>query len=209
MPLEGLAAYLTSPSIEIATGGAQLVMVSVTHLNGFTGDVLLVVDAVPEGMRAESSAMETTDGVSSALLAISAPATVAAGSYPVTVRAIGFGVPDASVPLTIVVSPSGTPVYTLEARPVSAYQGTSTAVRASIDRGVNTKNKPVTLTVTGAPNGVGVTLYPETNDAAVSTMTVTVAASVPVGQYTITLRGVSVGLADRVANIPLTVLPKF
>ncbi len=203
-----MKAYVTSPTVEIAGGGAQLVMASVTRLNGYDGDIALVVDALPEGMRAESDGMQTADGVSSALIAIVASTAVIPGKYPVSVRAIGFGVPDASVALSVEVSPAGTPVYTLEARPISAYQGASTVVRASIDRGANTKSVPVTLTATAVPNGVGVLLYPETNVAAITTMTVVVGPGVPLGQYAITLRGVSVGLPDRVATIPLTVLSK-
>lgn len=207
-PTPGIIAYVTSPTVEITGGGAQLVMASVTRLNGFNGDVEVVVDALPEGIRAESSGMETADRVSSTLIAIVASTSVAPGEYTVSVRAIGFGVPDASVALTVVVSPAGTPVYTLEARPISAVAGASAIVRTSIDRGVNTKSRPVTVLVTDVPNGVGVSLYPETNVAAITTMTVVVGPNVLPGQYAIKIRGVSVGLPDRVATIPLTVLSK-
>ena len=205
-PTPGMIAHVTSPTIELAGGGAQLVMASVTRLNGFDADIALVVDALPEGMRAESNGMETVDGMSSALIAVVASTNVVPGQYPVTVRAIGFGVPDASVGLTVVVSPAGTPVYTLEARPISVYAGASAIVRTSIDRGVNTKSRPITVLVTDVPNGVGVSLYPETNVAAITTMTVVAGPNVLPGQYAIKIRGVSVGLPDRVATIPLTVL---
>jgi hypothetical protein len=52
-----------------------------------------------------------------------------------------------------------------------------------------------------------VSFYPVSNVAALSNMTVTVGADVQPGQYSVTIRGATSGLSDRVATIPLQVLP--
>ncbi len=85
-------------------------------------------------------------------------------------------------------------------------RGSSVSGFASIDRGLNTLDVPVTLIAENVPAGVTAILYPTTNYKALSTMTVTVAANVAPGHYTFSVRGVAPGLADRTAIIPLTVL---
>ena len=94
-PAPAITTVVSSPSIEVGVGGAQLVVVSVIRRDGFTGEITLVVDGAPAGLRGLQSEIRTVNGVSSALMAVSAGTTLAPGSYPVTVRAIAFGADDA------------------------------------------------------------------------------------------------------------------
>lgn len=205
-PPPGMVASLTSGAVEVASGGVDLIVASVIRTGEFAGDVQFVVDGAPEGIHVEASTTQTSTGVTSALLAIAASGAVPLGDYPLTIRAIAYGVPDARATLLVTVAPAGTQGYTLEARPIAVVRGANASVNASIDRGVNTKNVSVALTAPGLPAGVSATLYPATNTAALATLTVTVGGEVTPGHYTITLRGVAAGIADRVAVIPLTVL---
>ena len=203
-PTIGLS--VTSSQIEAAQGEAELVVANVTRGGGYVGDVTFVIDGLPDGMRAEASSLITANGVTSALLAVAVDSTVAIGNYNLAVHATASGLPDAVAPLAIVVEPVGTPVYTLETRPVSVPRGSSVTVFANIDR-ANSRDVPVSLSAEKLPAGVTVTLYPVTNPKALSNMTISVDPTVPPGQYFISIRGAAAALTDRVATIPLLVLP--
>jgi hypothetical protein len=202
-----IAVTVTSSELEVPREQVELLVASVTRGGGYTGDAQLVIDSIPAGFRAEVSGYITTSGMTSALLAVEVDSTVALGIYTLAVRAVAFGLPDVVTPLSVVVESASTPVYTLETRPIAVMRGTSGMAFANIDRGANTLNVPVTISAEGLPAGVTVSLYPVTNSEALSNMTITVGSGVAPGQYSIRIRGATSLLADRVATIPLQVLP--
>ena len=202
-----IAVTLTSPQVEAARDQVELLVANVTRRGGYGGDVQLVIDSIPSGVRAQVSGYITENGVTSAFVAVHVDSGVALGIYTMAVRAVAFGLPDIVTPLSVVVEPDGTPGYTLETRPINVTRGTSVTVYANIDRSSDAINVPVTISAEKLPAGVTVSLYPTTNQKVLSNMTVTVGADVEPGQYSLTIRGVTGGLSDRVATIPLQVLP--
>jgi hypothetical protein len=201
-----LALAVGSEVLDLPQGLAVLTVVNVSRVGGYGGDVTFSVDGVPSGMRALTSSPETRDGVTSVLLAVGTDTGFATGVYPLTVRASGNGVHDVVGLLTITVTPAGSGVYALEIRPVSVVQGGQVTTLVSINR-ADFLNVSVRTTAEHVPPGVTATIYPEDNLKALSNMTVAVGRNVAPGQYSFTVRGTTPGLADRVAIVPLTVLP--
>lgn len=198
---------ISASQLEVARGQVELVLANVTRGGGYDGDVALVVDKAPDGIRAQVSGYITANGVTSAYIAVFVDPAVDVGIYEVAVRAIAFGLPDISVPFSIVVEPSGTPAYTLEIRPIAIARGTSAVISTYIDRGSNSRDIPVVLTVDTLPAGVTVSLYPVSNAKSLTNMTVNVGADAAPGLRWLTIRGRTTSLNDRTATIPLQVLP--
>ena len=195
-----------SDQLDLPQGLAALTVVNVSRARGFSGDVSFSVEGVPDGMRALASSVETQDGVTSALLAVGTDPGFPTGVYPLTIHASGNGQPDALGLLTVTVTPAGSGVYALEIRPVSVPQGGQVSTLLSINR-ADFFNISVRTTAENIPAGVTVTIYPEDNLKALSNMTVAVSKNVAPGEYRLTFRGSTPGLADRIEVVPLTVLP--
>ena len=204
-PAPAIALSVGSDRLDLPTGLAVLTVVNVARTGGYTGDIAFSVEGAPEGMRALASSPETTDGVTSVLLAVGSDPGFATGTYPLTVRANGNGVRDAVGLLTVTVTPAGSGVYALEIRPVSVMQGTQGTALLSINR-ADFLDVAVKTTAESVPPGVTVTIFPEENLKALGNMTIAVARNVAPGRYTFTLRGSTPGLADRTEIVPLTVL---
>ena len=205
-PAPAIALSVGSTELDLPQGLAVLTVANVSRSGGFTGDVAFTIEGAPPGLRALVSSPETTDGVTSVLLAVGSDREFATGTYPLTVRATGAGVKESVDQLTVTVTPAGSGVYALEVRPVSVPQGGTTTTLLSINR-ADFFNIAVRTTAEQVPPGVTVTIYPVENIKALSNMTVAVARSVPPGHYSITIRGFTAGLPDRLETVPLTVLP--
>lgn len=201
-----ISVSMSSPQLEVARGQVELVLANVRRSGGYGGDVTLIVDGAPAGIRAQVSGYVTENGMTSAYVAVFIDQSVPIGIYNLSVRVIAFGLADAAAPFSVVVEPSGTPAYTLGSRPISILRGTSAVMLTYIDRGSNTRDVPVVLTAEGLPGGVTVSLYPITNAKSLTNMTVTVGAGVPPGHHTITIRGTTSTMNDRITTIPLQVL---
>lgn len=205
LPPPAISLSVGSTDLDLPQGLAVLTVANVMRSGGFSSDVVFTVDGAPPGMRALVSAAETLDGITSILVSVGCDRDFPTGSYPLTVRANGNGVSEVTGLLNVTVRPAGTGVYALEVRPVSVVQGAQSTVLLSINR-ADFLNIAVRTTAERIPPGVSVTIYPEQNLKALSNMTIAVARSVAPGQYSITLRGATPGLADRVETVPLTVL---
>jgi hypothetical protein len=206
VPSAAIALTVGSAEIDLPQGLAVLTVANVSRSGGFAGDVVFAVEGAPSGMRALAASPETLDGVTSVLVAVGTDPGFATGTYPLTVRASGGGVSDAVGSLTVIVRPAGTGVYALEVRPVSVAQGGQTVELVRINR-ADFLNIPVTISSEHVPAGVTITIYPVKNIKALSYMTVAAARTAEPGQYRITVRGFTPGLADRIETVPLTVLP--
>lgn len=195
-----------SDQLDLPQGLAALTVVNVSRAPGFTGDVTFSVEGVPDGMRALATGIETTDGVTSALLSVGTDRGFPTGVYPLTIHASGQGQSDALGLLTVTVTPAGSGVYALEIRPVSVPRGGQVSTLLSINR-ADFFDVSIRTTAENVPAGVTVTIYPEDNAKALSNLTVAVARNVAPGEYRLKFRGSTPGLADRIEVVPLTVVP--
>lgn len=201
-----LAVALSSFPASVTAGGQATAGVTVTRGGSFTGSVTLAAEGMPTGVTASFSATSLAAGVTTATLTVQIGGTVAAGNYPITVRATGSGVSAATAQLTLVVTAATTPGFSLTATPtalsvVAGAQGTSTLTIAR--SGGFTGN--VQLAAEGAPTGVTTSFSVAPVTGTSSTLTLAVGAATAPGTYPITVRGTGTGVTERTATVTLTV----
>lgn len=191
----------TSATVE--QGSSTDVSVTVTGGGGFSGSATVSLQGPPSGVTGAVSNVQSSNGNTTATLTISVGASVAPGSYNLTVRASGSGVsPDeATFSLTVTAAPA----YELSATPASLAieQGGEGTSDIAITRTNFTGD--VTLAGEGAPGGMTASFdtNPVSGDAA--TLTLAVDDTVPTGTYTLTVRGTTTSLADRTVDIEVMV----
>jgi len=210
--LDALAAYQwlnTTPdftssvspsSASTAAGGAVSYTVSVSPVNGFTGDVSLTLSGLSESQATWSiSPPVITGGSGSAQVTVSTAASIAAGTYPLTITATS-GATVHSAPATLVVT--APPGFTLSATPTSrnvvvGAGATYTVGAASL----NGFADDVALSLTGLPAGVGTASFspPVIAGAGSSQLTVTTFPTAPGGTYPLTITGTAGGVTHTVA----------
>lgn len=89
---------------------------------------------------------------------------------------------------------------------LALQQGEHGTVAVGVARSSGFSNT-VTLTVTGAPDGLTTSFSPASleHDAAISQLTITASAAVPAGTYPLTLHANARGVAEQTATITVTV----
>ncbi len=188
-----LAVALSSNSGSVVAGSQVTLTTTVTRGGSFTGVVTMAAEGAPSGVTASFSASSLAAGVSSAGLTLQVGSGVAAGTYPITVRATGTGVSAATATYALTVTSAAVPTFTLAAAPTTVsvtagQQGTSTLTITRSSGFTGTVN----LTATGAPTGVTATFAPAAVTGTTSTVTLAVAASTAAGTYPITIRGAGI-----------------
>jgi subtilase family serine protease len=139
--------------------------------------------------------------------------TSGSNGYPATVGydlVTGWGSPNGSALINGLINTIGIPGYGLTASPstFSVVQGSS--VTSTITSTVlNGFDSAISLSVTGQPTGVTVSLSPTSiTGAGTSTLTIAVAASTVTGTYNIRVRGTS-GKITETVTVSLTVRPIY
>jgi len=190
----------SAPSL--AQGASATVPVSVTRTGGFIGSVALTATA-PAGITAALSPTSLTGTAATSTLTIAAAATVAPGTYPVTVTAQTPGLAAQNVTVNATVTVAGTYTLLLTPSTLSMVQGTNGTTNLAINR-QGGFNGAVALTAT-APTGITATITPASvtgNEAAIA---VAVAGTVAPGNHTVTIRGATPGLADQTVALTISV----
>lgn len=170
--------------------------------NNFNGAVTLTLEGAPTGV---TGAFATSPLAGNATtLAVTVQASVAPGTYSLTVRGSAAGLADRTATLALTVQPA--PSITLGASPnaVTAVRGgAGVATTLSIAR--TNFTGPVTLSAAGVPVGVTVAFNtsPTTGNSASATFTATNQA-LP-GAYTVTFTGTGTGIANGTVQVSLTV----
>jgi subtilisin family serine protease len=218
--LDALAAYQwlgTTPdftasvspsSASTAAGGAVSYGVSVSPVNGFTGDVSLALSGLSESQASWSiSPTVITGGVGSAQLTVSTATSIAAGTYPLTITATsGATVHTAAATLVVTVPPDFNLSATPTSRSVVAGAGTTYAVGVT---SLNGFADNVALSLTGLPSAVGTaTFSPQVvAGAGSSQLSVTTLATAAGGSYPLTISGTGGG-KSHTATVTLVVSPR-
>lgn len=180
-------------SLSVAPGGAAAYAVSLSSLNGFDEAVDLSVSGLPVAATAVFSADPVTPtGTSS--LTIQTQSTTQAGSYAITVQAVGGGLThQAAATLDVVLSPDFTITVDPPAQTVTAGQSTTYTVTVAP---LNGFASPVQLSVDGLPNRITIDLSdPRFTPPGTAVLTLTIPATgVAVGTYAFQVSGASGGL---------------
>jgi hypothetical protein len=163
-----LTATAIQDGTSVAANSNNTNVVTVTSLDNFSGTVKLALNNVPAGVTASfnPASLALTPGASAtSVITLSASTTAPTGS--VTALIVGSsGTLTNGVPLLLAITPPSTvvnvPGFSLSAAPtfVTMTQATTTiAVTVSSQNGFAA---PVTLSVSGLPNGILATLTPDT-----------------------------------------------
>jgi uncharacterized membrane protein/biotin operon repressor len=201
-----LALTFAPATLDVAAGASGTTTVTTTRNSAFSAAVSLAITGLPQGVTAKLSPTSiTAPGAGSSVITATVSATMAGGTYPVTVTATGGGTTKA-VLLAINVLPAPSFSLTLSPTAISVVAGNSGSTTATTIR-TTTFNSAVTLKVTGMPAGItpstGLISAP---GSGISTLGVTVGSSVAAGSYALTVTATGGGVT-KTAPLALTVLP--
>lgn len=203
-PAPTIAISLSTNVLTIPQGGSQDLNATITR-TGFTGAIVIETEGAPAGVTAAASGISTSGSITTGTVTVSVAASVAPGSYNLTVRASGSGVTSVTQGVTLIVPVPPTPVITLALSTGSqgVDQGASGApITVSLTRA--SAPDPITLTLEGAPPGLIGIFNPAPVTGTSATLTLTAGGAVPEGVYNLTVRASTPGAADVTA--PLQVL---
>jgi hypothetical protein len=177
----------TPPSQSVAQNTDATFTVSVSPLNGFTGNVDLSVSGLPANATAGFASPTISGGSGSTSLQVSTTG-VAAGTYTLTVTGTsGTMVRSTSVVLTVVA-----PDFTLEASPSSqsVRRGTNGDFTITVSA-LNGFSEDVKLSVVGLPSGFTATWVPSNSivGSGVATLRIMPGKGAPRGVTQVTVEG--------------------
>ena len=192
--------------VTIVQGQSGTVDVAVARTAPFSGAVALSLEGAPAGVTPTFDPASVASGATASTLTLAIASSATPGTYPLTIRAKGQGVTDATVALSLVVTEAPPPSFALALSPtsVSVAQGASVTSTATITRS-NGFGGDVALAVTGAPAGVTVAPVSIPSTATSGTITVVASASATPGTYSLTVTGTGTGVANQTATLSLTV----
>jgi hypothetical protein len=168
--------------VSLGQGTTGSGLISIYPLYGFTGKVNLSVSGLPSGVTASFSPNPTT-GFST--LTLNASGSVPTGTSTVTVTATSGNV-TASTTFTLAIF---TPSFSLFTSSLNIGQGSSGVTPVSVYQQYGFSSK-VNLSVSGLPTGVTASFATNPTSSS-SALTLTVAPTAPLGQYTLTVTGIS------------------
>jgi hypothetical protein len=186
-----------SPATQtVGSGSSTSYGVTITPVNGFTGQVAFSVSGLPAGA---SGAFTPNPATASSSLSVTTSTTTPSGTYALTITGVsGSLTHTASVSLVV-----STPDFTLSGSPSSrtVTQGGSTTYTVSINA-IAGFSSAVTLTASGLPTGASAAFSPNPTSAS-STLTITTSTTTPTGASTLTITGIS-GTLTHTTTVSLT-----
>ena len=187
-------------SATTAAGGAVSYAISVSPVNGFTGDVSLTLSGLSESEASWTiSPPVIAGGSGSAQVSVNTATSIAAGTYPLTITMTsGATVHSATVTLVVTAPPD----FGMSVTPTSRNAVAGADVTYTV--GVTSLNgfaENVELSLTGLPSGVGTASFsPQAiAGAGSSQLTVTTLPSAPGGTYPLTITGTAGDVTHTVA----------
>ena len=202
----GFDVTVSPAAVSVQAGGTGRTAVRIARSGGYAGSVTLSVTGAPAGLTATLAAATTL--ADSVELSLAAGAAVAPAAYPLKVIGQVAGLPSDTTTLTVTVTAAPASNFTVALNPtaVTVQQGTNATSAVSITR--TNFTGAVTLSVSGAPNGVTVTLDSTTVGGNGTTVRVAVAIDAAPGTYNLTVHGTATGIAEKTAALAVTVTPR-
>ncbi len=186
---------VTGSNFTVRAGESVTSALTVARSGGFTGSVQLT-SSPAAGITVSFAPSPVSGATATATIAVER--TVAAGSYPITIRATSAAPPiERIVSITLVVTsaaPTGSFALSVAPSPVPVSVGGATSASVSIVRNGGFTG-PVQLELSSVPSGITATLSATTVSGTSASMLVTATSGVAAGTYSFTLRGVAPGIA--------------
>jgi subtilisin family serine protease len=189
-------------SLGVTPGGTASYTISVSGVNGFTGDVTLSAAGLPAQATWSLTPTTITGGSGSALLTVATDASTTPGSYPLTVAGSGDVLSRRAYTTLNVLAPD----FTLGASPPSVSAARGQAARYSVVvSSVAGFSGGATMSLTGLPARATSSFSANPVGAPGSAnLTVSIAASTPRGTFTVRITGRS-GSVTHQTTVALTV----
>src|SRR5256884_229810 len=184
-PSFGLSASPSSVTVTQGSSGTSTITSSV--MGGFNSGISLSATGQPTGVMVGFSPTSIT-GAGTSTMTFTVAASVAAGTYSITVRGTS-GNTTKTTAVTLTVNATSQPNFNVSASPsnVTVTQGTSATSGITITA-QNGFAGTVSFAASGVPSGAGATFNPTAvTGSGTSTMTLTTSTSTPTGTYTITI----------------------
>jgi hypothetical protein len=221
--LDALASYhwlATSPDFTVAAspssqttsaGGSVSYNLTVTAVNGFSGDVSLSLAGLSASQASWSASPPVVPGGSgTSVLTVATSTTIAPGSYPLTVTGSSGSTSHSALASLVVPAPPDFAVgVTPASRTVAAGAGTTYTVGVS---SLNGFSGDVALSLGGLPASVGSASFTPATVAGAgsSQLAITTSAAAPAGSYPLTVSGTSGSTTHSVsATLVVTGPPDF
>ncbi len=199
----GFAVTLNPTALTVAPGAQGTSAINIARTGGFTGALTFALQGnPPAGVVLTLPSGPVTAATSQ--ITVSVGATVAAGSYPLTINVTGTGVPASTVTLTLTVPSVGGLSLAVSPATVSVTQGQSSQATITVTR-VAPLVAAAQITVSGLPNGVTATVNPNPITGTTATVTFTAAAGATVGNVNATISGAGGGVTSAPVTLPITV----
>lgn len=190
-------ALAASPTTRnVAAGAAATYAATVTPSNGFASTVSFSLSGLPVAVGTTTFTPTTVTGPGSAQLSIATSSTAPAGTYPLTLSAVGGGITHTAA-LQLVVS---RPDFALTVSPSSASvrRGQSASYTLTV-AAVGGFAGAVTVAVSGVPSGTSVTVSANPVTAPGSTtLRLRTSGSTPRGTYTVQVTGTASTVTHRI-----------
>lgn len=176
----------------VVPGGTTSYTVTVSPLNGFTGDVTLSVSGLPSGVTGGFSPNPVTGGSGTSTLTLNAASSTALGNYTFTITGNSGSLAHSITANLTVNSSLGDFTGSVQPNPQNILAGGSATYTITISP-TGGYTGDVNLSVTGLPPGSTSNLSPTTIHAASGTATLTIftASSTPQNVYPITITATS------------------
>ena len=201
-PAFTLSVTPTTLSVQ-AGGGTGTLNVSIARSGGFSGAITVSAEGQPANVTAATITIPA--GSTSGSITVNAAATAVVGDATLTLRGTGIGVAaqTATAQLTITEPPGF--ALTVSPMSVTIAQGRSGSTSVDIARKGGFTGAVALSSNALASGGITVAFTPASATGASSAITVTVAGTVAVGFYPISVQGTAPGVANQSAGLVVNV----
>lgn len=200
--IKDFSVSLSAPSLAVTAGTSGNITATISRTGDFKGTVDLSVESLPTGVTATFSPSSITTATTQTTLSVAVAPTVAAGSYSFTIRGKATGLSDHTATVTLTVNAAPSIALTISSTLAIIPVGGGTSFSATVTR--TNYTGPVTVAVSGAPNGVTSTL---TTTGDVTTIALAASASTTPGSYSLSISASGSGVASVWQLFSLTVNP--
>ena len=183
---------LDASTVNVPQGSRDSVIVTLVR-SGFDGPVELSIEgSLPSGVSVTYVPRTIPAGSTTSRVRFIATGAANPGTFTVTLRATGEGVPDKAVEIEGAVTLTGT--FTLGTlAPLTVAQGGGGDATILLNRSGGNASS-VDLSVSGLPSGMTATFAQTPSTDRAATLVVAAAAGVPTGDHTLTVTGAAAGI---------------
>ncbi len=186
------------------------VPITISRTGTFTGAVTLAVTNAPAEVTTSLAPAVVAAGSTSSVLTLNVSLFVAAGTYPVTIRATSPGQPDqtATISLAVVRRPPSLSLARTDSTVLTRAAGGIPLTIGLLLTRIEFPGSVSLSVASGLPDGVVASFDPSASTAGSFTATFTVGLTATPGSYTVILRATGSGVADATLPLMLTVTPE-